>query len=223
MNANKPEPLEPAMLQNMTIAPVTDSETIAEVAALAREIWNQHFVGMIGQAQVDYMLDRFQSPAAIGAQLASGAEYHLARIDGEPCGYLGLIPNKPAGKLMLSKIYVKQSARGTGLGTALLDFTRQRARESGAESVWLTVNRGNLETIAWYKRKGFAVVDEKKMDIGSGFYMDDYIMELETARAAPGSGCPLSKAWWKPTAAPSGSATPAARSSPSACPSRNPS
>jgi len=163
----------------MAISPVTDSETIAEVAALARTIWNQHFVGMIGQAQVDYMLDKFQSPEAIGAQLASGTEYYLARIDGEPLGYLGLIPNKPEGKLMLSKIYVEQTARGTGLGTALFDFARQRAAECGAASIWLTVNRGNLETIAWYKHKGFEVVDEKKMDIGSGFYMDDYIMEVK--------------------------------------------
>jgi len=42
---------------------------------LAREIWTDHYVPIIGQAQVDYMLDTFQREEAIAAQLAGGYEY----------------------------------------------------------------------------------------------------------------------------------------------------
>ena len=164
-------------LMNMTIEPVANSHGVAAVAALAKEIWNQHFTSIIGRQQVDYMLEKFQSVEAIQSQLASGYEYYVAVIDHEPVGYIGLIPDESAGKMMLSKIYVKVSFRGTGLGSALLDFTRKRALYSSATSIWLTVNRDNLQTVEWYKRKGFAVIDEVKKDIGSGFYMDDYIME----------------------------------------------
>ncbi|QBG49173.1 GNAT family N-acetyltransferase [Verrucomicrobia bacterium S94] len=166
-------------MKKTTIDPVTDRSSIAETAALAKEIWNEYFVPLIGQAQVDYMLGKFQSIETISAQIAAGTEYYLARTDDEPCGYLALIPNKPEGKLMLSKIYVKNATRGTGLGTALLEQTQKRASETGAQAVWLTVNRGNSESIAWYRRKGFIATDEVKKDIGSGFYMDDYIMELK--------------------------------------------
>lgn len=31
------------------------------IADLAKTIWNQHYVNIIGQQQVDYMLEEFQS------------------------------------------------------------------------------------------------------------------------------------------------------------------
>jgi len=159
------------------IQPVKTDEQVASVAALAGEIWNQHYVSIIGREQVDYMLEKFQSVAAVKSQIASGYEYYLALVDDEPMGYIGLVPDESSGKMMLSKIYVKESCRGTGLGTALLEFTKNRAVEKGSTSIWLTVNRNNVRTMEWYDRKGFAVVGEVKQDIGSEFYMDDYILE----------------------------------------------
>ena len=50
--------------------------------------------------------------------------------------------------------------------------------ETRAKVVWLTVNRHNSQAIEWYQRKGFTITDEQKADIGRGFYMDDFIMEL---------------------------------------------
>ena len=162
---------------NQEIESVEAEDQIICVATLARQIWNQHFVAIIGQAQVDYMLDRFQSPVAIRAQMDTGCEYYLARCDEEPVGYIGLIPHQSGGKLMLSKLYVKSAERGAGVGSLLLEFTMQRARETGAIAVWLTVNRHNTASIEWYKRRGFAVTGELKKDIGCGFYMDDFVME----------------------------------------------
>lgn len=162
---------------NQTIEPVTEIQQVLLVAALAKEIWNQHYVSIVGQEQVDYILEKSQSADAIQAQIASGYQYYLALIDDVPMGYLGLVPNEPNRKLMLSKIYVRDLARGTGIGTTLLAFTKKQASAIGAKAVWLTVNRNNQPSIAWYKRKGFMVTDEVKTDIGSGFYMDDYIME----------------------------------------------
>ena len=163
----------------ISIEPVITSQHVASLADLAKTIWNQHFVSIIGQEQVDYMLKKFQSIEAIRSQLSSGYEYYLAMNDQKPVGYIGLIPNDPPGKLMLSKIYVKDSSRGIGLGKTLLEFTRKRALESHAKTIWLTVNRDNSRTIEWYKKRGFVVKDELKKDIGSGFFMDDYIMECE--------------------------------------------
>ena len=40
---------------------VTDQHEIAAVSALAEEIWRQHFIPIIGEAQVKYMLAKFQS------------------------------------------------------------------------------------------------------------------------------------------------------------------
>ena len=54
----------------------TDSE-IQNIATLAEEIWNQHFVPIIGKAQVDYMVEKFQSYPALKSQIENdGYEYY---------------------------------------------------------------------------------------------------------------------------------------------------
>ncbi len=163
---------------NFQIQSVKTSYQIVELVALAKSIWNQHFVDIIGQKQVDYMLDKFQSHSVIEEQIAVGYEYYMAFESGRPVGYIGLVPNDPAGKLMLSKLYVESNCRGSGIGFQLLEFTKNRAIKNGATAVWLTVNRDNLKTIDWYKKRGFILKDEVKMDIGNGFFMDDYVFEL---------------------------------------------
>ena len=161
-----------------SIIQVTDCDTVQIVADLADEIWNEHFPAIIGQAQVDYMLSTLQSADAISAQLNTGQEYYLLYYGGEPAGYLSLIADTDLRKMMISKIYIKRTSRGSGSGRYLLDFVKQQCNDRGLELIWLTVNRHNHETIAWYKRRGFVVSDEVKKDIGGGFFMDDFVMEL---------------------------------------------
>ena len=57
----------------------------------------------------------------------------------------------------------------------------KRAKEiaEGSSSVYLTVNKGNDDTIAIYRKWGFEIIDSVVTDIGGGFVMDDYIMSLD--------------------------------------------
>ena len=78
--------------------------------------------------------------------------------------------------MLLSKIYVKAAARGTGLGRALAEFAERRCCELGCNELWLTVNRNNLGSIAFYERMGFRKTQTLVTDIGGGFVMDDWRM-----------------------------------------------
>src|SRR4051812_9642315 len=90
---------------------IETSEGVAEVALLAQEIWEEYYVPLIGREQVDYMLDRFQSDKAITEQLGKGYEYYTASRDGQSAGYLAIVPDKDAPKLMISKLYVRKALR----------------------------------------------------------------------------------------------------------------
>lgn len=46
-----------------------------------------------------------------------------------------------------------------------------------AKKIQLTVNKHNINSINAYKKWGFKTIDSVVTDIGSGFVMDDYIME----------------------------------------------
>ena len=159
------------------ITRVSTPDDIAVLAHLAREIWPQHFTPIIGASQVEYMLEKFQSVEAVSSQIDSGWEYYLASFDNETVGYAGLVPDIDSKRLMLSKIYVKESARGKGLGKSILGFVERKCNLEGFNTLWLTVNRFNSDPVSWYRHRGFVIVDEVKKDIGGGFFMDDYIME----------------------------------------------
>jgi ribosomal protein S18 acetylase RimI-like enzyme len=146
------------------------------ISSMAREIWSEHYTPVIGKEQVDYMLEKFQSPEAISEQIDSGYEYYLVRKDGQNVGYFALLPAKAEKKAQLSKIYVHANARRTGVGQRIIAFCERRCAELGLNELWLTVNRHNTGSIAFYKKNGFSRTRKLVQDIGNGFVMDDYVM-----------------------------------------------
>jgi diamine N-acetyltransferase len=154
---------------------------LATVAALAHEIWYEFYLPLIGRAQVDYMVAKFQSVAAMTQQIETERyEYFLVRREAqpEPIGYCALQPQPEHGQLFISKFYLLARARGSGTGRACMEFIEQLARERGLGLLWLTVNKGN-PTVGAYKHLGFHIAADLVMDIGGGFVMDDYRMEKQ--------------------------------------------
>ncbi len=156
---------------------VKSKKDIAETARLAHEIWNEHYTKIIGQAQVDYMVKNFQSASAISAQIAIKYDYYLILHNNEPVGYLAVVPDPAKSSLQLSKLYIHKGLRGLGLGKEALDFTEKLCRQAKIGTLWLTVNKYNADSIAWYERLGFAKAGEIVMEIGGGYMMDDFRME----------------------------------------------
>ncbi len=149
---------------------------IAQVADLAREIWTDHFTPLIGSAQVEYMLDKFQSSDAMNRQISGGYDYFLAVVDVKNVGYMAIVPDVDKSSLMISKIYVKKDVRGSGVGCRFLEHAERICQEYGFKTIWLTVNKDNANSIAWYERMGFVNADTLVQDIGNGFIMDDFKM-----------------------------------------------
>lgn len=164
------------MSQNVTFVPVHAEADIAVVAALAAEVWEEFYVPLIGRAQVDYMVEKFQSAAAIASQIEEGYEYFLLRRGARNVGYCAIREDRADLALFISKFYVLSEGRGSGTGRACMEFIEQLASRRGLERLWLTVNKGN-PSVSVYKRLGFHVAADIVMDIGSGFVMDDFRME----------------------------------------------
>jgi len=150
----------------------SDYKTIAD---LARIIWQQHYVPIIGANQVEYMLDKYQSVAAIKQQLNEAAQYFIICYQDKAVGYISFI--KKQDVLFLSKIYILDSYRGKGLGKSAMAFIKASAIKLGLVKIALTVNKYNTNSIKAYKKMGFDNIGEIVTDIGNGFVMDDYILE----------------------------------------------
>jgi diamine N-acetyltransferase len=175
---------------SLRFVPVQSTEQLAMVAALAHEIWYEYYVPLIGRAQVDYMVAKFQNVSAMQVQIGQGYEYFLVQRTGtdgksRDIGYLA-VHEQPERTMFLSKLYLHRDARGSGTGRRCMEFIEELARRRGLDLLWLTVNKGNPAVQA-YERLGFRIAADLVMDIGGGFVMDDYRMEKPLAAALPGN------------------------------------
>ena len=103
-------------MNNIKIMPTNTDTEIQAVAALATEIWHQHFIPIIGEAQVDYMVEKFQSYPAISRQIKEdGYEYFRIFINDTFAGYTGVHAEDDA--LFLSKLYIKKDCHGNSAAT----------------------------------------------------------------------------------------------------------
>ena len=161
-----------------TIKIVNFDGEMQTVATLADKIWREHYAGILPSDQIDYMIEKFQSFTAIKDSVSSrGYEYFfISDENGEAVGYFGVTCESDA--LFVSKLYLGASVRGKGLGRTCLDKCAEIARGNGLQKLRLTVNRNN-PSFGFYKKVGFTVVREEDADIGNGYYMNDYIMELQ--------------------------------------------
>ncbi|MDB9496718.1 GNAT family N-acetyltransferase [Spirulina major CS-329] len=156
----------------LTFHPVHTEADCAAIAALADRIWRHHYTAIIGMAQVDYMLERFQSPRAIAAQIQAGYYYRLVTGAAGEIGYFAVQPHGES--LFLSKFYVLAGQRGQGYGRQMMAEIERIAQEQGCDRITLTVNKHNEQTLAIYQKLGFTVEDAIVTDIGGGFVMDDF-------------------------------------------------
>jgi ribosomal protein S18 acetylase RimI-like enzyme len=149
----------------------------AAIAELAGGIWRGHYTPLIGSEQVEYMLAKYQSPEQIAADIKTNRYiYFTAEEDGKLIGYCACQPREDY--LLLSKLYVHTDYRGNGISRCFLDEALTLRKEYDLDKIRLTVNKHNSGAIAVYQRLGFQTVDSVRTDIGEGFVMDDYIMEL---------------------------------------------
>jgi ribosomal protein S18 acetylase RimI-like enzyme len=151
-------------------------EQSAHIAELAREVWTEHYSGILALEQIDYMLRTFQSAEKISEDLGHGYRYDVARDDGGALvGYCASRLDETA--LYLSKLYVLKDYRGQKLSRRFLSRLLQTAREQNKPVIRLSVNKEN-PTLAIYHHLGFTIADATLTPFGPGYFFDDYQMEL---------------------------------------------
>lgn len=162
----------------LSIIPVTTRAQIEKVAALATEIWHEHFISILSLQQIGYMVEKFQSFSAMEGQIETqGYQYYMLTENDALIGYCGLKEEAEEKRLFLSKLYIQKQYRGKGYASQAFRFMVNLCKEKGYHKIWLTVNRFNENTIKVYEKKGFIKTRTQVADIGNGFVMDDYIME----------------------------------------------
>lgn len=149
-----------------------EKKDIPAIFELAKTIWNTHYVPIIGQEQVNYMLDKFYSESALTEQMKNGHEFTIVSDGTKNLGYASV--SKTEKKYFLHKIYVLVDEHAKGIGTELLNYLLEKYKDG--ETIELTVNRQNYKAINFYFKHGFTIQSVEDFDIGNGYFMNDFVM-----------------------------------------------
>ena len=163
-------------IPNMKIV-IADKDNIDTVRHLANVIWHDAYKNILSKQQLHYMLNKFYSKHSLEQQFDERHVFLLAVVKEKVVGYASysLIDNNRNYKL--HKLYVLPEQQKSGAGKALLTEVIKRVNDERGKSLLLNENRNN-GALSFYQRMGFAILREEDIDIGEGYYMNDYVMDL---------------------------------------------
>jgi len=95
----------------------------------------------------------------------SSSEYFVAKMQGKIVGFIGIWYE--GKKLHIINVAVHPDERGKGIGTNLLLFAINLAKELGYEAVYLEARKSNVSAQRLYRKLGFKEKEELK-----GYYQD---------------------------------------------------
>ncbi|QDW27104.1 GNAT family N-acetyltransferase [Pedobacter sp. KBS0701] len=153
-----------------------DIEIIRDIAAAT---WPSAYLDIIGQPQIDYMLDKMYNKGELLKQFMEGHIFLIAEEGENQFGFAGYsIIGHDARIYKLHKLYVLPSAHGKGVGKILINEVFNQVKDAGGSALQLNVNKHN-KAKDFYLKGGFTIKESVKLDIGEGYFMDDYIMEYK--------------------------------------------
>lgn len=139
------------MNQSIIIRPIEHTDNLA-LAKVIRDALTEFGANKPGTVYFDPTTD-----ALYELFRAKGAYYFVATINNELVGGCGIFPteNLPQGTCELVKLYLKDTARGTGLGKKLMQQSMDWAKENGYHQVYLESMPELSKAVSIYENVGF--------------------------------------------------------------------
>jgi GNAT superfamily N-acetyltransferase len=133
-------------------------EQASVLASLARSIYRQHYLHLWESGGANwYMYEQAYAIPLLQSELSDLQQpcwfvvYRQRRI-----GYLKL-SIKEDGLLELERIYLYSDMAGTGIGTQLIRFTEEQAKQYHCKKIELKAMDSSTDAIRFYQREGFVI------------------------------------------------------------------
>ncbi len=159
---------------NIIIREATKKDVVI-IHELAHKIWPSAYGKILSAIQLKYMLQLIYSETSLQKQFEQGHHFLIVEEGKEPVAFADYNHLKN-DVYKLQKIYVLPNQQGKSIGTLLINEVIKRAKQNGATVLLLNVNRHN-KAKQFYEHLGFKIIGEEDIDIGEGYFMNDYVME----------------------------------------------
>jgi GNAT superfamily N-acetyltransferase len=146
------------------------------IQELTNIIWPQTYEEILSQDQISYMLGMMYSTESLADQMKKGIDFILIK-DHETYVAFAAYEQINLSVYKLHKIYALPNQQGKGIGKFIINYIIDEIKPKGATALQLDVNRQN-KARGFYEKLGFKIIAEKDTDIGNGYLMTDYVMEM---------------------------------------------
>jgi ribosomal protein S18 acetylase RimI-like enzyme len=153
-----------------------NADAIPTIKKLAHLTWQVTYKEILSAKQMNYMLHLFYDEDALQKQMVQGHQFILAVENNEAVGFASYSPKENNTAIYkLHKIYVDPNQQGKNIGKLLLNYIIDDIKTKNADKLELNVNRHN-KALHFYQKNGFEIVKEEDINIGNGYFMNDYVM-----------------------------------------------
>lgn len=155
-----------------------EENDIASIIEVSENVWKQHYASIISQEQINYMYPRMYSYEAIHEQMRNAHQFYIIVDNKKPLGFISMQLDTDC--IHIPKLYVAIPAQGRGIGRMLIEQAKKVAQAQGVQKIRLNVNRFNTNSIAFYKKVGFSIIQDIDIPLDR-FVLEDHIMELQVS------------------------------------------
>ncbi|MES2837679.1 MAG: GNAT family N-acetyltransferase [Bacteroidota bacterium] len=160
-------------MQNLVFRKATLND-LDELSALAEKIWKKHYITIISQQQIDFMLNWMYSKQALQDQIENQNHQFYVVFKNDVMIAYASFTDKGNGNYFIHKFYVDTDLHQAGVGSQLFSYLKNQM--PNLSSIRLTVNRANYTAINFYFKNGFVIEKVEDFDIGNGYFMNDFVM-----------------------------------------------
>lgn len=145
------------------------------IRKLSEQIWPQTYATILSADQISYMFGKMYSETSLLQQMKEKHEFIIVNDGKVPVGFASFSLFQH-GVYKLHKIYVMPQNQGRGTGKFIIEEILKAIHRKGGTALQLNVNRNN-KAKSFYENLGFEIIREEDIDIGGGYFMNDYVME----------------------------------------------
>jgi ribosomal protein S18 acetylase RimI-like enzyme len=156
----------------------TKEEELSKIAEMAELIWKKYYIEIITMKQIEYMLEKFYSTAALKSQIKLGQDFYFVKNESEFLGFISM-SKQDHSIFFIHKFYILPEQHRKKLGTMVLQEIFKEINASKVAdnyTIKLTVNRQNFKAINFYFKNGFTIESVEDFDIGGSYLMNDFVM-----------------------------------------------
>ena len=156
---------------------IASLEDISTIRDIAYRTWPSAYKEILSVEQLNYMLEMMYNPQTLENQFIN-PDYHflLSKENDIITGFASYSYLQEFDLYKLHKLYVLPENQSKGHGKHLIEYIINHLQSIKANRLWLNVNRNN-KAVEFYLKRGFTIIKEEDIDIGNGYFMNDYVME----------------------------------------------